>query len=119
MVWYEKLTGSLEEKRKYRERKARLAALPEPYRTSAEALERYCMYAGGIAKGDVVLTMMSDLSDLIEQAAAHNTPVRDVVGDDPVVFAEEFLENYRDGQWISKERTRLTEAIDKAVGDRP
>ena len=119
MAWYEKLTGSIEEKREYKRAKARMAALDEPYRTTATALERYAMYAGGIAQGDVMATMVSDLADLIEEAATNRTPVRDVVGDDPVVFAEEFLENYRDGQWVNKERARLTRAIDEVAGDRP
>jgi len=81
-------------------------------------LERYCFRAGGIAQGDVVLAMMTDLDDLVERAAADRTPIRDLVGEDPVAFAEDFLENYRDGQWINKERARLTESIDQAVGDR-
>jgi hypothetical protein len=41
------------------------------------------------------------------------------VGEDPVAFAEAFLENYSDGQWIAKERARLTRAIDAVAGDRP
>ncbi|MFC7405155.1 DUF1048 domain-containing protein [Georgenia alba] len=112
--WIEMLTGSLEDKKRYRAAKARLKALPEGYRTAAEALERYVMYAGAIEKSDVFLQMTDDLADLFEQAAADRTPVRDVVGDDPVEFAETFLANYADGQWINKERARLADAIDRA-----
>ena len=36
-------------------------------------------------------------------------------GDDPVGFAEEFLRNYADGQWIRKERAQLVAAVDAAV----
>jgi DNA-binding ferritin-like protein (Dps family) len=45
------------------------------------------------------------------------TPVRDIVGDDPVEFAEEFLKNYPQGQWIVRERDRLTSAIDRATAE--
>jgi DNA-binding ferritin-like protein (Dps family) len=38
------------------------------------------------------------------------------VGDDPVAFAEEFVRSYRHKEWIDKERTRLTQAIDAAIG---
>ena len=97
--------------------KARVKALPENYRTAVEALERYFMYFGGISKGDIMMTMLEDLADLFEQAAADGTPVRDVVGEDPVEFAETFLRNYADGQWINKERERLINAIARAEGD--
>jgi len=115
--WIEWVTGSLEEKRQYRQAKARLKQLPSPYRTAAEGLERYLMYAGGIAKGDVLVRMYEDLVVLFEQSAATGTPVRDIVGEDPVEFVETFVANYADGQWINKERSRLNEAIERAVAD--
>ena len=43
-------------------------------------------------------------------------PVRDVVGEDPIAFTEEFLRNYADTGWVAKERARLVEAVDRAVG---
>ena len=52
-----------------------------------------------------------------EQAAASGTPVREIVGEDPVEFAEAFLRNYPQGQWIVRERERLTSAIDSAAGE--
>ena len=113
--WYEKLTGSLEEKRRYREFKAATKQLPPGYRESVEAFERYFMYYGAVAKGDVLVRMLQDLLDLFAQSAAAGTPVRDVVGEDPVEFAEEFIRNYADGQWINKERARLTDAIARAA----
>ena len=109
--WIEMVTGSLEEKRRYREYKARTKQLPERYRTTIEALERYLMYRGAITKGDVMLTMLDDLLELIENSAATETPVRAIVGEDPVEFAEEFLRNYSEGEWINKERARLSKAI--------
>ena len=44
--WIETITGPLEQKKQYRQYKARIEALPEPYRTAAKALERYFMYYG-------------------------------------------------------------------------
>src|SRR5690606_34374501 len=41
--WIETLTGSLEQKKQYRECKARLKALPEPYREAAKAHDRYLL----------------------------------------------------------------------------
>jgi DNA-binding ferritin-like protein (Dps family) len=112
--WYELVTGSLEEKKQYREHKARIRQLPASYRTAAEGVERYLMYAGGIARGDVLIRMYGDLVDLFEESAATGTPIRQIVGDDPVEFVETFVANYADGAWISKERARLNQAIEDA-----
>jgi DNA-binding ferritin-like protein (Dps family) len=115
--WVERVTGSLEDKKRWRQYKVRKELLPAGYRTTIDGLERYFMYAGAIVKGDVMMQMLEDLADLIEQAAADKTPIRDIVGDDPVEFAETFIQNYSDGQWINKERKRLTDAIDQAADD--
>lgn len=117
--WIKQLTGSLGDKKRYRQYKARTKQLPGGYRTAIEALDRYLMYRGLITKGDVLLSMLDDLIDLFEQSAASGTPVREVVGEDPVEFAEAFVRNYSEGQWINKERERLVKAIDRAAGDSP
>lgn len=44
--WIETLTGSLEQKKQYRQDKARIDSLPKPYGQSAKALHRYLMYCG-------------------------------------------------------------------------
>jgi len=115
--WIEKVAGSLEQKKRYRQYKARAEQLPANYRTAIEALDRYLMYFGAITRGDLLLSMLDDLADLFEQSAANGTPIRDIVGNDPVEFAEAFLQNYSEGQWIQKERDRLTKAIASVAGD--
>ena len=110
----EKVVGEVGDKRRWRAYKARTRQLPAGYRTAIEALERYLTYFGAITRGDVLVSMLEDLADLFEQGAAEGTPIRAIVGDDPVEFAEEFLRNYAEGQWINKERARLTEAIARA-----
>ena len=112
--WIELATGSLEQKKQYRQYKARIEALPEPYRTVAKALQRYFMVYGGVTDGETVLKMFGDLADLWERAAADGTPVRAIVGDDPVEFADTFAQAYTGKRWIDKERARLTKAIDDA-----
>lgn len=105
------------EKRQWRQYKARIKQLPANYRTAIDALERYLMYFGGITRGDILVSMLEDLADLFEQSAANGTPIREIVGEDPVEFAETFLQNYSEGQWINKERDRLTNAIERAAGE--
>lgn len=112
--WIEALTGSLEQKKQYKKNRARIDALPEPYRATAKAFERYLMYSGGVVDGDTLITMHGDFADLWERAATDGTPIRDIVGDDPVDFAETFVQAYSGTHWIDKERTRLTKAVDDA-----
>ena len=112
--WIELVTGSLEQKKRYRQDKARIEALPEPYRAVASALHRYLMSSGGVIDGETLLMMVGDLADLWERAAADGTPVRDIVGDDPVDFADAFAQAYTGKRWTDKERTRLTNAVQDA-----
>jgi DNA-binding ferritin-like protein (Dps family) len=66
------------------------------------------------------MTMFGDLADLWERAAVDGTPVRAIVGDDPVEFAETFAQAYSGKQWIDKERARLVKAIEDAErGEQP
>ena len=115
--WIEMVTGPLEDKRRWRRFKQRKKQLPGGYLGAMEGLERYFMYAAPIAKGDVYLQMMEDLADLMERAAVDGTSVRGLVGEDPVEFAEAFMANYADGQWISKERRRLDDTSRRAAGE--
>jgi DNA-binding ferritin-like protein (Dps family) len=101
------------DKRRWRAYKARTKQLPENYRTAVDALERYLMFFGS-ADGDGAASMFEDLADLFERAAADGTPIRDIVGADPVEFVEAFLQNYTKGGWVTRERERLTTAIKKA-----
>lgn len=112
--WIEALTGSLEQKKQYRDAKKRIDSLPEPYRTVANAQHRYTMYYGGITDSDTLVQIFLDLADLWERAAIDGTPIDDIVGDDPVAYAETYAEAYGGTQWVDKERARLTKAVDDA-----
>ena len=114
--YLEVVTGPLEDKRRWRQYKARVRNLPENYRTAAEALERYLMRFGP-GDGTDATSMFEDLADLFEQSAADGTPIRDIFGEDPVEFVEAFVQNYSAGQWISRERNRFTSAIERAAGE--
>ncbi|MFB4272500.1 DUF1048 domain-containing protein [Nonomuraea sp. GTA35] len=113
--YLEIVTGSLEEKKRWRQYKARVKRLPENYRIAVEALERYLMHFGP-ADGAGAMTMWEDLAELFEQSAADGTPIRDLFGDDPVEFVEAFMANYPLGQYRRRERERFTSAIDRAAG---
>ena len=77
-------------------------------------------YLGGLGGGASILSMLDDLADLFEQGAADGTPVREIVGEDPVEFVEAFVQNYSEGGYVpTRERKRLTDAITRAEEERP
>jgi DNA-binding ferritin-like protein (Dps family) len=117
--WIETLTGSLEQKKQYKQYVARIDALPAPYGAAAKALQRYLTYYGAVTDGETLVAMMGDHVELWERAAVDGTPVRAIVGDDPVEFAETFAHAYSGKQWIDKERARLTQAIKDAERGEP
>ncbi len=88
---------------------AHVKALPEPYRATVDAIERYLMHLGRdphrLEPGGT--DVLDDLAELFERAAADGTPVRDIEGDDPIEFVETFVATYSDGGWVEKERQRL------------
>ena len=111
--WIEQVTGSFEDKKRWKEYKARKQALPESYRTALDGLERYVMYAGAIAKGDVLVQMLEDLADFVEQAAADGTPIRRVVGDDPVDFTDDLHRELR--RWaVGEQGTQASDRRDRS-----
>jgi DNA-binding ferritin-like protein (Dps family) len=102
-------------KRRWRAYKARSRQLPASYRTAVDALERYLNYYGGAGSDSPAI--YEDLIDMFEQGAANGTPVREIVGEDPVEFVDEFVRNYPKGQWVIREQERLISAIDRAAGE--
>jgi DNA-binding ferritin-like protein (Dps family) len=104
------------DKRRWRAYKARVKQLPESYRTAVEAIERYLMHFGP-ADADSASSVFEDVADLFERAAADGTPIREIVGDDPVEFVDALVRNYSKGGYVDRERERLTSAIAKAAGE--
>jgi DNA-binding ferritin-like protein (Dps family) len=103
-------------KKRWRAYKARVRALPENYRTTVEAIERYLMHFGAMDAGSAE-SLFEDVADLFERAAADGTPIREIVGDDPVEFVEALIANYEKGGYVARERNRLSRAIERAAGE--
>jgi DNA-binding ferritin-like protein (Dps family) len=100
-------------KKEWRAYQARVKALPPNYRDAVEAIERYLMHFG-VVDADGATALNNDVIDLFERAAADGTPIRDVVGDDPVEFVEALIANYAKGGYIDRERARLVRSIEEA-----
>jgi DNA-binding ferritin-like protein (Dps family) len=110
------ITLVIGDKRRWRQYKARVKQLPPNYRTAVEAIERYLMHFG-MLDGDNAASLFEDVADLFERAAADGTPIREIVGTDPVGFVDELIRNYAKGGYVTRERQRLISTIDQAAGD--
>lgn len=114
--WIELITGSFENKKRWRAYKARVQQLPMSYRTAVEGIERYLLVTGP-ADGDYLLDMVDDLADLFEAAAVDATPIREIVGDDPAEFVDTFKSNYGLAAWVGKEQRRLADTVQRAENE--
>src|SRR4051812_46123115 len=101
------------EKRRYRQYKARKEQLPASYLEAIDAVERYALRFGP-ATGETVVTMLEDLAGMFEQGARDGAPVREIVGADPVRFTEDSLEKYPVNPWAHKEQQHLARTINHA-----
>lgn len=115
--WIDTFTGSLEQKKQYKQSVARLKALPHPYAKAGAGLQRYLMIQSGITDAESMNSMFSDLADLFEGAAANGTSVRELLGEDPAEFADDFAQAYGGKRWIDKERARLARTISEAENE--
>jgi DNA-binding ferritin-like protein (Dps family) len=107
------------DKRRWREYKGRVKQLPPNYRTAVDAIERYLMHFVPV-DSDRAASMFVDLVELFEQAAADGTPIREIVGENPVDFIEAFVQNYSEGGYVpTRARKRLTDAIAHAEEESP
>ncbi|MDD2859093.1 MAG: DUF1048 domain-containing protein [Candidatus Nanopelagicales bacterium] len=109
-------TKVIGDKRRWRQYKARTRALPENYRTAVEGIERYLMHFGPM-DGDSAASVLEDLADIFERAASDGTPIRTIVGDDPVAFADALVSNYDTSGYVAREQQRLVDAIAVAAGE--
>ena len=98
------------DKQRWRDYKARTRKLPPDYRTAVDAIERYLMHFGSL-DADSAASVFEDVADLFEQAAVDGTPIRKIVGDDPVEFVDALVRNYSKGGYVDGERKRLIDAI--------
>jgi DNA-binding ferritin-like protein (Dps family) len=108
-------TKVIGDKRRWRAYKARTRQLPEPYRKAIKALERYLLRFGP-ADADQAATAFEDLATRFEQAAAAGTPVREIVGENPVDFAKGYVRQHTASGLSDQERERL---ISEITGDHP
>lgn len=81
------LVGNLDEKRDYKKNEARAKALPKEYAAAYTEIKNYIFRTSGL----VTMEPLKVLVDILEEAAANDKTVTEVIGKDAAAFADELV----------------------------
>ncbi|MDR1264129.1 MAG: DUF1048 domain-containing protein [Propionibacteriaceae bacterium] len=108
------LKRQLREKRRWREHKRLVAALPYDYQTAYRAIEQYIWNSGYLDGG---LPALYSIRELFEEHAADGHAVLDVIGDDVAAFVNEVLAASGSSTWLGKKGDQLNSQLHDQLGD--
>ncbi|WP_147536175.1 DUF1048 domain-containing protein [Bacillus marasmi] len=111
MSIFEKIIGSLDDKREWKAMEARAKALPSEYRNAYKAIQKYMWTAGGPTEWKDVSRIFNGIIDLFEEGAAEGKKVTDLTGKDVAAFCDELVKDSK--TWKDKYRTKLNDSIDR------
>jgi DNA-binding ferritin-like protein (Dps family) len=103
----------LKSKREYKERMARVEAMPEDYRFVFKKIQSHMwMFAAG--SGYDMLKIHYDLIELFESGAAEGKRVLEITGNDIAGFCEELLRNVK--TYTEDWRVKLNREVAEKLG---
>jgi len=114
MSWYEKVVGVKQDKKAFREYRARGNALPTEYRTAWQEIEWYVWHFGSM---DGSLDLLNDIVTLFESAAAEGRSVLDITGSDVAGFCDGLIEEWKGRTWQGEERRKFNERFSKKLAE--
>jgi len=91
----------------------RTEQLPLAWRTATAAVERYLTLTGS-ADEEGLLSVLEDLLGRFEHANSAGFSITDIIGTDPIAFADGLKQAYGSGAWLAVEQRRLSDAIRQA-----
>lgn len=111
MSIFEKITGSLDEKRKWKAMEERAKALPSEYFNAYNAIKKYMWTFGGPTDWKDISRIFGGILDLLEEGAAEGKKVTDLTGEDVAAFCDELLKDTK--TWLDKYREKLNDSINR------
>lgn len=100
----------LADKQRYHQYKAEKQQLPSEYRQALDALEKY-MY--NFAGNNGFMEVLYQTLELFTESAANRVPVKQVIGNDPVIFANNLMAQYPDNLWFAKMQNNLRDKFNQ------
>lgn len=106
---FEKIIGSLDDKREWRAMEARAKLLPKEYLNAYKAIQNYMWTASGLIDWKDTSRIFGGILDLFEEGAAEGKKVIDLTGEDVAAFCDELVKDTK--TWQDKYRTKLNNTI--------
>ncbi|WP_026567580.1 DUF1048 domain-containing protein [Bacillus sp. UNC41MFS5] len=107
---FEKIIGSLDDKREWRAMEARAKALPSEYRKPYKAMQKYMWTAGGgPTDWKDSSRIFNGILDFFEEGAAEGKKVTDLTGEDVAAFCDDLVKDEQ--TWKDKYRKKLNDNI--------
>ncbi|MDF1507591.1 DUF1048 domain-containing protein [Robertmurraya sp. DFI.2.37] len=109
MSFFEKIIGSLDQKKEWKALEARAKALPNEYQTAYKAIQKYMWTVGGPTEWQDMSRIYGGILDLFEEGAAGDKSVLDLTGDDVAAFCDDLVKDEQ--SWKDKYRKRLNDML--------
>lgn len=106
---FEKIIGSLDDKREWKAMEARAKALPSAYHNAYKAIQKYLWTSGAPSDWKDISRIFGGILDLFEEGAAEGKKVTDLTGEDVAAFCDDLVKDEK--TWRDKYRTQLNDTI--------
>jgi DNA-binding ferritin-like protein (Dps family) len=114
MNFFEKIIGSLDEKREWKALEARAKELPSEYSNAYKAIQKYLFSFGVPSDWKDCRRIFGGILDLFEEGAAEGKKVTDLTGEDVAAFCDDLVKDEK--TWRDKYREDLNQSIMKRLG---
>ena len=109
---FEKVVGSLEDKKEWKATEARAKKLPREYSSAYKAIQKYMWTAGdGPTDWKESNRIFNGILDLFEQGAAEGKKVTELTGKDVAAFCDELVKDEQ--TWKDKYRKKLNDTVNQ------
>ena len=106
---FEKMIGSLDDKREWKRMEERAKKLPSEYSNAYNAIKKYMWTTGGPSDWKETSRIFGGILDLFEEGAAEDKKVTDLTGEDVAAFCDDLVKDTK--TWNDKYRKKLNDTI--------
>lgn len=105
------ISTMIQDKKRYKQFLKDVNALPAPYAQTLIALQKYLW---NFARSGSMIDPLEEILNMFQEYAAGNVPVQQIVGSDPVIFAESIMAQYPEVLWLIKYQNQLRQQVQEA-----
>ncbi|WP_125708441.1 DUF1048 domain-containing protein [Lacticaseibacillus porcinae] len=105
------ISNLIQDKKRYKQFLKDVNALPAPYAQTLMAIQKYLW---NFARSGSIIEPLEEILHLFQESAAENVPVQQIIGSDPVAFAEDIMVQYPEALWLIKYQNQLRQQVKEA-----